>query len=127
MCGSTRERVSWKTLLSIVGLIAVSLAVASCDRPQSGTSLRTTPLDITSPPPAAATEGDWALSGKVVEFQSGAPVAGASVSSTADGRRFTAVTDGAGAFTFRDTVAPVSALNTTVTANGFVTRQTWIG
>jgi hypothetical protein len=95
--------------------LAVACLLSGCGDGSSGRA-------PTQPTPVIPTVSEWTLAGRVTTTISGEPVAGATIAAT----DVTATTDGAGRFELKRPLAPVSPLEVTVSAGGYLSRETQV-
>src|SRR5262245_19927311 len=105
-----------------LALIAICIALANCGGNPTAPSQATTPSPTPAPTPAPApapTPPRFTFKGFIVETQTSSPVAAATVTAGTSSTQ----TDGSGAYLFDGSSA---SLRVTVTAAGYITRETTI-
>jgi hypothetical protein len=98
----------------------VCLVASACG---SGSKSPSAPTPMTSPQPPPPPPPPWTLAGRVVATVHGQPVGGARIEASS----LSATTDGDGRFTFSQASAPGCALQATINAPSYLSRETTLG
>ena len=102
---------------------AALLGVVGCGGSSSGTSATPTTPSAPTPPPVPV--NTWAIAGSVVDTVARQGISAASVAPAWDLGAVSA--DAAGDYTLTAVASPPNPYKLTVSADGFVTREQWVG
>lgn len=113
-------------MLCVCTIPAVLTVAAACGG--SGSRPNPTPTQPTPPAPAPPAPGPTGglMSGLVVDFATGNPVPGATITIDAGGNKTTLTTSGSGAWEYAQAIGTPLAVPMEITAPGYVTRNAYV-
>jgi hypothetical protein len=107
------------TRVSCVFLVSLAMGLSACGGGNNTPASPTTPTTPSNPTPPAQSN-DWSISGRLVSYGNGQPIAGAHLTSSLG----TLDTDAQGGFRFSGTSAPTAAsARVSIAASNYVTRE----